>query len=824
MRKGYASLDELELVQHHSKRGASADAGGVEGMYGGGEGSRYNMMEPQDIGPPHSFTSANPQLSHLRLGSPGRYSPAGGLRMSPSRGNLTDSELLSSPTQVLYATISADKHRHTNVHNNNLKNQNTASQTVQTGFRPVSVDRHMKARASSKENILDELPHYRHSGVGSGGRGSSPAVVMNNSRSLDRHMDSSDKENRRQELKARIHVTSPNRYTPERQLPAVGSRKPYKTTINTATDTIQYRGFSSENLSQGGNRGGGADGHYYHRNQFAHSGRRLGDSEHYKVPRNKAPVPTAELLARRPMAMGRTDSENSSSVYNGSYYAAAGHPDERGPQAPQQFASTSLVRNVVESRHKRSEYDREGRRIQSERRSASGPAERSRAYSGYSTSPDRETSPERYAARQNRSMAAGSRLNLARRSPSSSPTRPPRMRTTGGEVRREHSGRHVERTPSTRAAATSRSPIKKIQRVHNEIQYDKQPGEQSVSTRVLPRARSGEGGAGSGGARGVKSLLLNNSTSLDRGDKKKILETSEDRLAKFTEYRGSGDEEELDENSAVDGRGGRIPSAPRPQRRGSHSVGGSGIRDVRRDSDLEAVTGDEREQRGQSVPPGANIDSMREFYKTNQYRSMYHLPPSPSRPAPILDRVNGGGSTKTLERFSSGGGGMLRRERSSGDGGQLMMGPQARSSRPARTSVSEGELTDDQARQERVLRQRSRFLNSTLMMGKLTGGGEQSPAGRRRLAGGHQPVSNSLDRGVPAMEMSGAGRHGAPRATSSGGGVVEGRRQHSREGKRPAPQPPTQRVRRSSVDMLETSMSESESPRQEKVSGTYVQY
>ncbi len=151
-----------------------------------------------------------------------------------------------------------------------------------------------------------------------------------------------------------------------------------------------------------------------------------------------------------------------------------------------------------------------------------------------------------------------------------------------------------------------------------------------------------------------------------------------------------------------------------------------------------------------------------------------------------------------------------------------MMGPQARSSRPARTSVSEGELTDDQARQERVLRQRSRFLNSTLMMGKLTGGGEQSPAGRRRLAGGHQPVSNSLDRGVPAMEMS--GRPGAPRATSSGGGVVEGRRQHSREGKRPAPQPPTQRVQRSSVDMLETSMSESESPRQEKVSGTCLLY
>ena len=661
----------------------------------------------------------------------------------------------------------------------------------------------MKTRASSKENILDDLPHYRYSGSGGGRSGGGSPAVMNNSRSLDRHMDS-DKENRRQELKARIHVTSPSRYTPERQLGA--SRKPYKTTINTATDTIQYRGFSSENLNQGGSHA--ADGHHYGRNQFAHSGRRVGDSEHYKVPRNKAPVPTAELLARRPNTMGRTDSENSSSAYNGSYYTAAGHPEERGLGGPQQFASTSLVRNVVESRHKRSEYDREGRRIQSERRSSAGPAERSsRAYSGYSTSPDREISPERYAARQNRS-AAGSRLNLTRRSPSSSPTRPPRMRASG-EVRREHSGRHVERTPSTRAAATSRSPIKKIQRVHNEIQYDKKQGEQIVPPRVILRDRSG-GGTDGVGARGVKSLLLNNSSSLERGDRKKVLETSEDRLAKFTEYRGSGDEEELEEDT-VDGRSGRMPAAPRPQRRGSHSVGGG--HDPRRDSDREGLTGDERELRGPSVPPGANVDSMRDFYKTNQYRSMYHLPPSPSRPAPILDRANGGGgSTKTLER----GGGQLRRERS-GDGGQ-QMGLHTRSSRPARTSVSEGELTDDQARQERVLRQRSRFLNSTLMMGKLTGsGGESSPAGRRRPADVGHPVSGSLERGgggpVAGQTL---GRQAGPRGVSAGG-IVEGRRQHSREGKRPAPQPPTQRVRRSSVDVLETSMSESESPRQEKV-------
>ena len=38
--------------------------------------------------------------------------------------------------------------------------------------------------------------------------------------------------------------------------------------------------------------------------------------------------------------------------------------------------------------------------------------------------------------------------------------------------------------------------------------------------------------------------------------------------------------------------------------------------------------------------------------------------------------------------------------------------------------------------------------------------------------------------------------------------------------RRPAPQPPTQKVRRSSVDVLETSHSESESPRPDQVCST----
>ena len=47
------------------------------------------------------------------------------------------------------------------------------------------------------------------------------------------------------------------------------NRKPYKTTINTATDNILYRGTSTDNLQ------------YYH----------YGDKgSHYKVPKNARPV------------------------------------------------------------------------------------------------------------------------------------------------------------------------------------------------------------------------------------------------------------------------------------------------------------------------------------------------------------------------------------------------------------------------------------------------------------------------------------------------------------------------------------------------------
>ena len=90
---------------------------------------------------------------------------------------------------------------------------------------------------------------------------------------------------------------------------------------------------------------------------------------------------------------------------------------------------------------------------------------------------------------------------------------------------------------------------------------------------------------------------------------------------------------------------------------------------------------------------------MSDFYKTNQYRSMYHLPPSPSRPAPVLDRSASRGGT--LERGSA-----AQRDNQP----EFVTAPPRH--RHAKNSVSEGEITDDPARQERVIRQRNKFLNN----------------------------------------------------------------------------------------------------------------
>jgi len=103
------------------------------------------------------------------------------------------------------------------------------------------------------------------------------------------------------------------------------------------------------------------------------------------------------------------------------------------------------------------------------------------------------------------------------------------------------------------------------------------------------------------------------------------------------------------------------------------------------------------------MPPGANIDNIRDFYKvathtggmkhfncnwfpfkSSQYRSMYALPPSPSRPAPVLERAP---SASTLTRNRP-----------------LVHDRPHMNSRSNRVSVSEGELTDDAARLDRHVR------------------------------------------------------------------------------------------------------------------------
>ena len=98
------------------------------------------------------------------------------------------------------------------------------------------------------------------------------------SRSLDRlqhNLEPSDYEaNKENTFKTRIQVISPERQHMIQNGHGNGrasgpNRKPYKTTINTATDNILYRGTSTDNLS------------FYH----------FGDKgSHYKVPKAARPV------------------------------------------------------------------------------------------------------------------------------------------------------------------------------------------------------------------------------------------------------------------------------------------------------------------------------------------------------------------------------------------------------------------------------------------------------------------------------------------------------------------------------------------------------
>ena len=478
-------------------------------------------------------------------------------RLSPSRTCMTDTELLRSPTEVLYAV--SDKYR---PNNHNERVAHSSSQTMQSELQhrqqqhraitpSTSYERKPVATRSRPTSAVDdriEKNQHRNAYV---------------TRSLERYGDEED--NKENTYRARIQVVSPDRGTGNN-----GGiyRRPYKTTINTATDNIQYRGNTNNDVNRS----------LYNKNA-AYRGRPEA-MEHYKVPRNNVRNGYRNNYV--------TDSDQSSAVFYGN--------------RNNNFASTRLVKNMDGPQprgqiqpHPR-ELDREGRTIRRE----SG--HRHRTYSGGSTSPDREISPDRggpggYSRPRAppRSYSGGSHRGVVARSPSTSPTRPPRARSSPGRelitnVVRRVSGRgrnEVERTPSNRVRQDSRT----------------------------------------------RSAVIDD----------------EERLARFTEYRG-----------------GNSHDADNLNRRSSNAY-----------DDIVSGGGTAR-NRGQSLPPGANIDSMRDFYKSAEYKSMYALPPSPNRPAPVLDRAT---SSSTLNRPGS---------RTSGN------------MRPNRVSISEGEITDEGKRIRRI--------------------------------------------------------------------------------------------------------------------------
>ena len=436
--------------------------------------------------------------------------------------------------------------------------------------------------------------------------------------------------------------------------------------INTATDNIiQYRIGSSENL----------------RYTDYYTLSKEDGNEHYKVPKNKAPVideyyqrqqqhqqqQQQAMQRRRQTYRNGEDSDLSSSYIPSQYRSTSGQRT--------QFTSTGLVKNAENRRHRppssTRELDREGRSIRRE----------GRHYSGCSTSPDREGSPERYARPviNPNSGPYPYRSTQVAASPDVSPTRPPRSRSSpvrelGRTIGRTISGRRevVEEIPRVRNGAASAS-------LSREASMSRQPPPPPVTRR---RDRSGN----------------------DVGD---------DRLSRFTEYRGDD----------VDGG---------------------------RRSSVEALSDRER---GRSLPPGATIESMRDFYKSAQFKSMYALPPSPNRPAPVLER--------------------------------------AQPRRPTRVSISEGEVTDD-----------------------ATGMQVARPEPVRPVRVAPRPSTKRPAPSPPGMILSNGNGSNARRVVSSDRESV---RTVPREAvRRMGPQPGGRRVvpgvgrRGSSVDGLDSSFSESE--------------
>lgn len=661
---------------------------------GGADDSAIASGDADDINDNSTVTSSYTSR-FIRKSPPRQLAPSS--RLSPTRTCLTDSEILRSPTEVLYAV--SDKHRHSNnEHLANSSSQTLQSDLIQNPPPRAYIKNHHRPRSAytySREDLANE--DYNMKG---GRRSASDNRYMrqqqqqqqqqqyHNSRSLDRFMH--DEDNKENAFKTRIQVISPDR---QRDL---NHRKPYKTMINTATDNIQYRGNSTDNLN------------YYKRMQH--------ENEHYKVPRNR-PVPMdAPYHSRNGYHRMNTDSDHSSTVHH--HYNSNGYSNGNSSRAQQQFASTRLVKNVENRRgssymsDRDRDRDREGRSI---RREAGGV--RGRTYSGCSTSPDREGSPDRYS--KPRAPPRSYSGHHMQRSPSTSPTRPPRSRSSPTRemqpVRRVPSRREADRSPSTRMTP-SRSPIKEITRLNGQ------------------KERAHESNGRRSQSSNAKVMGYRNSMPM---------EDNEDRLARFTEYRG----EDIMMPHAQD---------QQQQMQQQHLQG------QQQQSRRSAVS--ERE-RGQSLPPGATIDNIRDFYQSSQFKSMYALPPSPNRPAPVLERDR----SVTLQRGAS----------RNGQRG---------------VSISEGDVTDEgrlpppppiQQPPEKVQRQRSRLSG---IVGRPSSAKRQAPS---------PPVAPSAGKGLVVR-----------RVVSSDGGV---RRVVNSSVQQPPPA--ARRIvvgRRTSIDALDSSYSESE--------------
>jgi hypothetical protein len=512
-------------------------------------------------------------------------------RISPSRTYATDTELLRSPTEVLYAV--SDHHQH--LHRSGDRSVHSASsQTPQS-----QLQRHGRFGGRRPDGV-----HRSHH--------------------MDHHRSPYAREdNKENAYKARIQVTSPDSSVAGDPMTANHStRKPYRTTINTANDNIVQHRPASYDAASSRSRGQQQQ-QLYQKNQTY----RRPESEHYKVPRSRTPVEYNRH--GQPMARNNTvtDSDHSSVYYNG-----AGERSLRGVRG-----STGDPRRSIRGQDDLREHDREGRVISGRR------FDRRRTYSGASTSPDRELSPAR--GYYSRPAAAGSRASHApgpgpssrshsvlNRSPSSSPSRPPgRTRSSPGRdllasVVRRVTNRGVERHPSR--ASSQRSPHRPAPSGGDGyVRRGNDHGGSSGRLRASTVGGGGGGGGGSGGGGGGVG---------GRRHREPQVDNSEERFARFTEYRADDDSDGPPPHV-------RPAAAAAALRRGTSNAGA-----YRGHYGPTSDSAEERE-RGRSLPPGATIDSMGDFYRSSQFKSMYALPPSPSRPAPVLDRAP---SASTLVRRS----------------------------------------------------------------------------------------------------------------------------------------------------------------------------